>query len=270
MQQLSPSHYPNVHPLYARLQYNLAIDSIIAGNTRGEIYVDQDSQPQSAVMWNIQDMLLVAGSASSKSVRKEMGDLLRTQSFPTARRRTIPELTLLYTPMVWETHIFELLAGMNFKKVYRRFYTAHRLKPNWRARLLPGYTLARIDQKLLENDELNGIDSIRGWILAFWETLHSFNTTGFGYCVINQQQIASWCLTVYASGRQYELRVMTTAEYRNQGLGTVVAAACLAHCDTHDYTPHWHCWERDRASIAVAQKVGFDRPMGYSVFKILI
>jgi len=138
MQQLSPSHYPNVHPLYARLQCNLAIDSIIAGNTRGEIYVDQDSQPQSAVMWNIQDMLLVAGSASSKSVRKEMGDLLRTQSFPTARRRTIPDLALLYTPMVWETHIFELLAGMNFKKVYRRFYTAHKLKPNWRARLLPG------------------------------------------------------------------------------------------------------------------------------------
>ena len=270
MQQISPSQYPNVRPLYARLQYNLAIDSIIAGNTRGEIYVDHPTQPQSAIMWNKQDTLLVAGSAPSQSVCNDLGDLLRTEIFPAARRRTIPELALLYTPIVWETHMAELLIGMNFKKAYRRFYTAHKLKPNWRARLLPGYMLVPIDQELLENDEIDGIDSVRGWILSFWETLQSFNTTGFGYCTITRQQIASWCLTVYTSGRQYELGAATAVEYCNKGLGTVVAAACVAHCDTHDYTPHWHCWERDRAAIAVAQKVGFDRPMGYSVFQILL
>ncbi|MCK4725894.1 MAG: hypothetical protein KAT29_08825, partial [Anaerolineales bacterium] len=159
MQQMSPSQYPNVRSLYARLQYNLAIDSIIAGNTMGEIYVDHAAQPQSAVIWNKQDTLLVAGSASSPTVRYNLGDLLRTQIFPAARRRAIPELALLYTPMVWETHMAELLIGMNFKKAYRRFYTAHRLKSNWRARLLPGYTLAPLDQELLENDEINGIDS---------------------------------------------------------------------------------------------------------------
>ncbi len=270
MQQMSPSQYPNVRPLFARLQYTLAIDSIIAGNTRGEIYVDQASQPQSAVIWNKQDTLLVAGSASSPTVRYDLGDLLCTQIFPAARRRAIPELALLYTPMVWETHLTELLIDMNFKKAYRRFYSAHKLKSNWRTRLLPRYTLVPIDQELLENDEINGIDSVRGWILSFWETLERFNTTGFGYCTISQQQIASWCLTIYASGRQYELGAATADEYCNKGLGTVVAAACVAHCDTHDYTPHWHCWERDRAAIAVAQKVGFDRPLGYSVFQILL
>lgn len=270
MQQLSPSQYPTVRSLYARLQYNLAIDSIIACNTRGEIYVDQSAQPQLAVIWNTQDTLLVAGSASSQSGRNELGNLLRTRIIPAARRRTIVELTLLYTPMDWEIHTAEILASMNFKKAYRRFYTAHNLKPNWRTRILPEYTLAPLDQKLLENDELNGIDSVHGWILSFWETLHSFNSTGFGYCLINQGQIASWCLSVYASGRQFELGVATAAEYRHQGLGTVVSAACVAHCDTNDFTPHWHCWESNRAAIAVAQKVGFDRPMGYSGFKILL
>lgn len=270
MEQLSTSQFPIVHSLYDRLQYNLAIDSILAGNTRGEIYVDQTAQPQSAAMWNKLDTLLVAGSTSAHSLRNGLGDLLLTRIIPAARRRQIPELTLLYTPIDWVTHISELLNGIDFKKAYRRFYAAHKLKPTWHARLLPGFTLAPIDQNLLENDELNGIDSVRGWILSFWETLQSYNSTGFGYCTVKQGQIASWCLTVYASGRQYELSAATNTEYRNQGLGTVATAACVAHCDIHDYTPHWHCWEKDRAAIAVAQKVGFDRPMGYSAYKILL
>lgn len=270
MQQLSPSHYPNVRPLYARLQYNLVIDSIIAGNTRGEIYVDQATQPRFAIMWNKQDMLLLAGSAPKLSVLNALEDLLRTQFFSTARQVTTRKLAFLYTLIIWETHVPELLVGVNFKKASRRFYASHKLKSNWRSRLLPGYTIAALDSKLLKNDDLNGIDSVRSRILSRWETLQSFDSTGFGYCIMNQGQITSWCLTIYASGRQYELGVETSTEYRNQGLGTVAAAACLAHCDAHGYTPHWHCLESNRAAIAVAQKAGFDRPMGYSAYNILL
>lgn len=270
MQQLLPAQYPNVLPLYARLQYNLVIDSIIAGNTRGGVYVDQVAQPRFAILWNKQDTLLLAGPAPTLSFRNELGDLLCTKILPKACQMTVPEIAFLFTPLVWEPYVAEILAGINFKKASRRFYASHKLKPNWNARLLPGFTMAALDLELLKNDDLNGIDSIHNLILSRWETPQSFYSTGFGYCIISQGQITSWCLTVYASGRQYELKAETHREYRNQGLGTVATAACLAHCDTHGYTPHWHCWESNRAAIAVAQKAGFDRPMGYSAHRILL
>ena len=46
-----------------------------------------------------------------------------------------------------------------------------------------------------------------------------------------------------------------------------LSVACVAHCVERGYIPHWHCWEDNLASMAVADKVGFERPERYSTYR---
>lgn len=71
-----------------------------------------------------------------------------------------------------------------------------------------------------------------------------------------RRKIASWCLKVYVSEMDYELGVATVSEHRKQGMATIAASACVNHCSENGFTLHWHCWNNNEGSIALAAKPG--------------
>jgi RimJ/RimL family protein N-acetyltransferase len=91
--------------------------------------------------------------------------------------------------------------------------------------------------------------------------------TGLGFCLLKGGEIVSWCLSVYASGAQIELGLATDPDHRGRGYATLTAAACLEYCTGNGLEPHWHCWEDNLPSIRVAEKVGFERPVHYLVYR---
>lgn len=267
MYELEKARYARVQPLFAKLRYNLVIDSIIDGNTPTWVYVDDPIRPRTALMWNRQKSLLLAGFALDETVNAAIGELIAQKIIPDARQRYIPELSLHYTPFDWEGHMDMVLTGREYHKARRRIYTFKNLKVDWRDKLPSELKMRRIDAWILQNQDLENAGQMLAWVLSYWDSVPAFESTGFGYCLLDEQVVASWCLTVYASSRQFELGVATVAQFRNRGLATLTTAACLEHCLTNGYNPHWHSWEHNRPSIAVAQKVGFERPMGYSVYR---
>ena len=72
---------------------------------------------------------------------------------------------------------------------------------------------------------------------------------------------------MYVSGTDYELGVATVPQHRRGGLATLAASACVDHCDENGLTPHWHCWNDNLGSIAVAEKIGFEKPTIYYAYK---
>jgi RimJ/RimL family protein N-acetyltransferase len=103
-------------------------------------------------------------------------------------------------------------------------------------------------------------------VLSFWRSLADFSG-GFGYSAVTSQAIASWCLTVFAAGGAYELGLATAPEHRGRGLATAVAAACISECLSRSATPHWQCEEANPASMHIAEKVGFSRPLRYIAYQ---
>jgi predicted GNAT family acetyltransferase len=68
------------------------------------------------------------------------------------------------------------------------------------------------------------------------------------------------------------IEVATAPDYadeyiRGRGYATLTPAACVEHCVEHGLTPHWHCWEDNAPSMQVAEKVGFERPGQYAVYR---
>ena len=266
MYQLEQDQFGRVRPLFEALRYNLVLDSVIAGNTPGWVFADRVENPTAALIWNREDAILVAGDSRDSSVHTELREEVLTSIVADARRRSIPALSLHYFPASWEDAIEQILRGRKPEKARRRYYQPGPLKVDWRKSVPSGYEMRRIEEGLLAEDRAN-VTHVRGWVLSFWHSVQVFEERGFGFCLLHGETIASWCLSVYASGKAYELGVATIPEVRNRGFATLTTAACVEHCLERGWVPQWHCWEDNYASAAVAEKVGFERPREYSVYR---
>lgn len=270
MHRLEKSQYDRVRPLFAALRYNLVVDSVIEGNTPAWVFVDTVERPSTALIWNRQDALLLAGSTQVPSMDSELKRVIGGQIVPDARRRHIPRLSLHTADLSWERRAGAILEGFLPERAARRFYRSGPLQVDWRTETPSGYAVQRMDAGLLGDDGLENAGQVVGWVRSFWPSNEAFLETGFGYVVLQGRTLASWCLTVYASGGEFELGLATMPDHRNRGLATLAAAACVEHSFERGFTPHWHCWEENRASIAVARKVGFERPRRYDVIRFSI
>jgi GNAT superfamily N-acetyltransferase len=273
--RLEPEAYERVRPLFAALRYNLVVDSMIDGHTPAWVFVDRADAPRSALMWNRQDAMLVAGDAASPAFNRAAHTVITTQIIPDARERYIPELSLHYDGAAWQAQADVVLRGLKPAPAGRLCYHFDRLKVDWRSRMAPGLTMRRIDLALLAHEALPNVEHVRGWVASFWRPLEDFVEHSFGYALLKTlpeggQQVVSWCLAVYVSGANYELGLATMPDHRRQGYATLVAAAGVEQAVAREAVPHWHCWADNAGSRATAERVGFGAATPYSVFRIAL
>jgi len=265
--QLTPSQYAAVAPLFAELDFNLVIRSVIAGNTPGWVFADRAAAPGVALIWDRADALLLAGENQDVMALAALRNLLHHIILPEARARGIPDM-VLFTTSLWQGMLPTLLAGLAADPAGRRSYryisnTAPDIAP-----LAPGFCVQPISAALLES-QAGGIAHVRGWIDSFWHTSQDFLRLGFGHCVSDQEsgQIVSWCLTVFAAGSERELGLATLPEFRGRGLAAQAAAACITQALAENIHLHWHCWVDNLPSSAIAEKLGFQHERDYSVYR---
>ena len=271
---LTPEQYHHILPLYAPLDYNLVIRSVVEGNTPGWVFTERVTQPGVALIWNRQDALLLAGDNQDMAALASLRNLLHNHILPEARARWIPELALFYTPG-WEYMLPALLSGLSARPARRFSYRYPAGAPTDQLPPPPGFTLQPMDESLLATD-LDYLAQARGWIDSFWHSPEDFQRGGFGYCAVSEQQrlVASWCLTVYTAGRTTgpgpacELGVATAPDYRGLGLASLTTAACLRHALESGYEVHWHCWADNQPSVAIAKKLGFHLAQEYFVYRL--
>lgn len=269
MEKVEAADFDTLRPLFANLRYNLVIDSILAGHTPAWVYADDTVSPQRALLWNRQDALLLAGAPGDETFNREVAALLTGNLIPDARARHIPQLALFYDPPAWEDQINTLLPGYTPEKAGRRYYRPGPTGTPTPGAIPAGYQIRPIDQNLLQDQTLRNHGHVAGWVTSFWPSYRTFVENGFGYCLVaDADTIASWCLTVYKCGDQYELGVATAPAYRRRGFATLAAAASVDHAQQHGFTLHWHCWDENAPSIAVAARVGFVDPTRYTVYRL--
>lgn len=266
--KLEKSQYARIQQLFHELRYSLVVDSILEGNTPAWVYADNPARPKSAMIWNKRDVLLVAGDSNNDRFNQDFSATVLEEIIPDARAQDISVLFCQYDPKAWKTVISQSLNVLEGSRALRRYYNFDRPQLDWHNRVPSGHQMLPIDAPLLENSNLKQTHQLIGWIESFWRTSNDFLDRGFGYCLIKENEILSWCISAYASGKDYELRVATHPSYGDIGFATLVSAACVEHCNQHELTPHWHCWNDDLASISVAERVGFENPVKYPVFRL--
>ncbi|MDO8683503.1 MAG: GNAT family N-acetyltransferase [Armatimonadota bacterium] len=260
--KLGKDKFDAVRSLFNQPQLGFVVDAVIAGNSNGDVWVDDSSCPRTACLWDRGPRYYMVGRDDNKAFNTELGRVI-------AEHPTSPYLVAYCASDAWGSKLSDVFAGRPFKKRQRCLYKLDRLAiPDWRGNITQGFSVERIDRQLLENEEIANLDGLKEEILCMWHSLDAFLEKAFGFCAIRvENSIACWCTAEYISRGQLGIGIETVREYQRQSLATLTASAFAEHCLSSNMDAHWDSWADNIPSIRVAEKVGFRKILDYYVYQ---
>jgi RimJ/RimL family protein N-acetyltransferase len=264
--ELKDNEFEKTFSLFKDLSYNLTVDAIIEGNRPGKIYVDNMADPKTAFAWAKSSEYALVGSHKNDAFNLSLQRLIAEKITQETKKHNITFSVLFYYPDIWNEKIDTVLRNFAARKSFRWRFTFRKLKVSWKDRIPSGYNIERIDKKLLKAASLRNVDRINDLIVFKWGSIDDFLREGFGFYLVNENNIVSWCISGNNCKNKCEITIGTHEKTRNRGFATLVASAFAEYCVSEDITPSWHCGIENLSSIAVAEKVGFQKSLTYPVF----
>lgn len=268
--EIHPGNYDRVRALFADLTYHIQVPSILAGNTRGRVLVDDPAEPRVALIWDQLAALYIVGPLDNSKVWAAIARWITDEPVAQGQRIGIPSLTVAHHPKALADQIRSLLEPYELTPGLRYYHT-HSQKPVGRQAVPDGFELRRIGSELLTQENRPGQRWLLEWILSFWPTTGDFLEKGLGYVALAETgRIVSLCITVFDADQYYELGTATDEAYRRRGLSSAAAGACVDDCLAQNREPIWHCWADNIASVRVARKIGFRIERTYEVLRLAV
>lgn len=277
---LAKEQFYKVKSLFAPYRHQLLTRSVMEGHSVGEIYVDNRISPKCAVMRGIHFEVYLAGDPGCTTKEKEFSDWFSEQIFAPVKEKGFPYLNVYYVSEAWKQRISRFFAqeGYQTEQVKKRFYT---LDLNAASRscskfdlvstsLPGGASIQPITSELVNDTEKTNLDQMLLWIELSWPSVEHFLQHGMGYAVVEDNAIASWCLTLFAADADWELGLMTLDAYRKKGYAKALALACVNYSLANGKQPLWNCDDTNLPSIHVAESVGFQLERSYEVFQVFV
>ncbi len=257
MLELQPSNYHNVAELFADLPYGISIpNSVIAGIGRGRVFVNRAAQPTAAFVYN-NGACTLAGSANDHAFAEQVCRWL-------VKYEDQDYFILFAHPEAWEDVLDDLL-GTKVRKRRRLDFdfnpTKFALLGGWRT-VPAGYELKRMDEVLMQQVR----EVANPYSRSYWRSAADFERHGLGFCITQGDAIVSMCYTAFAWQDHHDIDILTLDGHQRRGLGAAVGCAFIDHCLRHGLSPNWDCWTRNLASVALAQKLGFEARIEVPVY----
>jgi RimJ/RimL family protein N-acetyltransferase len=254
-QELEPGERWRARAIYAPLDHNLALESIIRGLTPATIHVDDPRSPRAALTW-FKSRAWLAGNPETADAAP-LGALLEGYA-ERLRSRGAAAYVLHHTPEAWEERLDELLGPLSRRRARRLYYRLDASTRTWEAKAPEGYALAPVDGELLGRTGLRNLDAVRREMVSERPSVQDFLERSLGFCAIRDDEIASWCMTEYNAGSRCELGIATAEGHRRMGLATLTGSATIARALQLGFNEvGWHCWAENAPSISTAEALGF-------------
>ena len=216
--------------------------SILEGIQKGEIFVDDDAAPNVALVWHYCGFANILGNYNKRFIEEVM-DMMQDPPEGHSGRMALQtendsrlEDMILRTPMVarHERYIFEFV-GEKYS--------------------IPQVMKIRLKEITSDNYEL-----MKGRIIPTfsWQNKEEFIKNGFGYCLVEDNQMLACAFASGVSNEYVDIGVETSEVCRGKGYGRIVAAAMVKEILRRGKIPVWDCDTRNEASMRLARSVGFE------------
>jgi RimJ/RimL family protein N-acetyltransferase len=103
-------------------------------------------------------------------------------------------------------------------------------------------------------------------VLASWASIDDFLVKGLGFALLEGDEIASVCTSVFSSRERMEIDVHTAENYQRRGFAMLVTSAFIEACLQRSKQPNWECFWDNESSTALAGKLGFSAKPDYPVY----
>jgi RimJ/RimL family protein N-acetyltransferase len=260
MFELNTTEFASVVPLLAGIKQKVLPYAICEGVNPGRILVDKRRNPQTALIWSPVGYYFLAGNPDQAKNVMDIGQTLTEIFVPASQARGETGFILIPSDGGWKKYLPELLPERNAIEIYRRPFTLDPIQfasqGDWRERIPKGFQLRLVDASLAE----------KVGVLASWRSIDDFLANGLGFVLLAGDEIASACISVFASHESIEIDVHTDEKYRRRGFSTLVASALIEECLKRGKQPNWECFWENEPSCALATHLGFRAEPDFPVF----
>jgi len=264
--KLKPEEFSLSREILEPIDIQLALLSLLDGESAGEVYLDNKDDPQAAFAWTMKRYFL-AGKSNIIEFNQAVKKLFVTEIFPKGIDRGEGNFSLFYSPEDWETVIPEDIFEEIYPKEPHHYYRCRKLNKSWQEILPDGYTLVEIDEALLESTGMKNHADLIEEIHSECVSVAYFLENRFGYCVLHEDQLVTWCLSEYNSGACCEVGIATQPDHRRKGLATAASLALVEKALGSGYQEvGWHCYAGNEPSVATALAAGFEKVCQYPAY----
>ncbi|MHB0876285.1 MAG: GNAT family N-acetyltransferase [Anaerolineae bacterium] len=257
-----------VLPLFRQLPYDLVPHAIAAGVATGHVYVDDAGAPKAALVWDGGWDVFLTGDPLAPAARSALARPFAENILPRAAAEGRAGF-VIFPSAAWEAAAIEaVLPGRRLVPARRALYTEVTVAGEPPAPLPSGFRVEPVDGAFMAHTDLKSAESLLEWLHDCWLSPATFAEHGFGICILEGDEVVSWCMAEYVSGGRCGIGIETTEGYRRRGFAAIAADAFVRACRERGLRPHWECWANNAGSVATAEKVGFTGRMDYGVFRV--
>lgn len=255
MIELDPQEFPEVLPLYrsSGLCFPL-ISAVIQQQQRGQIFVDQKTNPRSSVVVNNFGFMGLLG------VEDDPQSLI--QLFATNDKIRPSYLLWFIPPQKWQ----ERLDAAGARRRERIRYEFRGRSEDEPVTCPAGFEMRKLDRELLPKTSKYKMELDS----RFWSSIEDFEKNGLGFCVVKDNEVVSICYAAAISDGLAEVDVVTDEAYRGQGLGSLVSRVFIRECLGRGIKPAWDCFDYNTNSQRLAERLGFSELVRYPFYSFNI
>ena len=244
MYKLANRH--KVASLFESYDWNYMAAAILDGH-HGEVLVDDLESPEIAVLrLPSLNLMIVGGDPASPSARSFCSGLSRRSILFFVDRHEE------WVKLGREYH------GAAFFELSRYAFTSNLLDPahihRLRDRPLDGLVLAPMGIGLATQLKAEKGEFAEDHLGNF-ASLEEFTEKGFGFVILDGDEIVSVASTFVVCDAGIEIQINTRKKYQDRGLGTVVGAALIAESLERGLDPNWDA--ASERSAGLARKFGY-------------
>lgn len=257
----------------------LAVKSILLNHSPGEVYTDSVISPKTALVWNNGHNFFILGDLGNKIFYEQLSKIIYGDIFIQAKQKdnlldfyirffqNQSNASGKYNEILSDLFIENPVVIMKYR-YYELDLSEYRISKLDDSLLGTGISVEFIDESLLEKTDLINYGNIIGMIKENWRSEELFLKNGFGFCLIKDNSIISWCISDYNIDNQCEIGVETDDAYWRKGYATIAVTEVLNYCKQIGIRKvGWHCMDSNVASYKLAEKVGFKRMDDYITYQ---
>lgn len=243
--------------LFETAPYGVLAAGTLEGGHPGRVFVDSLTLPRVGLVCTRVGYYFLAGEPSLERA-DELARLFHGELIPT--QMTVwqnPEFLLFYDPPGWAELLLKAFEGVKPLLIYKKRHTlppgADAKLAGWREGLPEGLRVVPLSGELLAAHA-----ELRETAELFYGTGEAFLQRGLGVCVLDGEQVACVCRSVFSGGGEVEIDIHTEEDYRGRGLAFAAAVAFIKTCLARGLRPVWGCWPENTPSVNLARRLGFE------------
>lgn len=256
----------------------MTIKSVLLNQSPGTVYVDSVINPKSAFIWNNEHNFFILGDLDNKAYNEQLSKIIYENIFKQVKQKNniLDFYIRFFHNNSNDTGKYEEMISVLFKKnpvmtTKYRYYALDLSEYEFNKKVdIPldsGISIEFIDSSFLKRTHLNNYDQIIELIDENWISEEVFLKKGFGFCLVKDDSIISWCISDYNIEKQCEIGVETDDTYQRKGYATMVVTEVQNYCKQKGMEKiGWHCMNSNVGSYILAEKVGFKRMDNYITY----